>query len=170
MSNITPPIENPEIKYIFASVSTRSVAVLVKSPHYSMIYAFYLFNRDGIFLYSEEWNRCVCCTLALAWWYFVITRYSSCHIQDQAGIKSERRAKASLRCSTCHHSPNFPLRARLHSPAGLLFSLKGFAEKLSNKDGCAMHSYKTGYLCILLRSLPVSLPASGLTSCTFLTR
>jgi hypothetical protein len=28
--------------------------------------------------------------------------------------------------------------------SGLLFSLKGFAEKLSNKDGCVMHSYKTG--------------------------
>lgn len=34
--------------------------------------------------------------------------------------------------------------------SGLLFSLKGFAEKLSNKEGCVMHSYKTGYLYCLL--------------------
>ncbi len=44
--------------------------------------------------------------------------------------------------------------------SGLLFSLKGFAEKLSNKDGCVMHSYKTGCVrfcfCDLLFS-PMSL-------------
>jgi hypothetical protein len=28
-----------------------------RCQHIKMIYAFYLFNRDGIFLYSEEWNR-----------------------------------------------------------------------------------------------------------------
>ena len=136
-----------------------------------MIYSFYLFNRDGIFLYSEDWNRCVCCFHARARFVALPGNpilFLQCTGPNRNLIGAKSRSFSSVWCLSSF--PRFPPRAHAWLRSGLLFSLKGFAEKLSNKDGCAMHSYKTGYICLIIRCLRFSLPDIGLTSCTFLTR